>query len=335
MTREELRPSVAAVVLNYNGESVLEECLESLRHSEYPIREIVVVDNASQDRSVDIVTKKFPEAVLIRNELNLGAPAGRNVGVKRALSRKPDYIYTLDNDLRAHPAAIHELVKLLESDASIGCAGSLIYYHGSASDDLIFNAGNYINWTQNLVKSRAMNTRDRGQLAVCADVDYVGSGAMLVRSGLLEKLGAFDAGFIGYGYEDADFGLRVKAAGYRVVCFTRSKVWHRPFTAIGRYSFRKKYLEARNAIRFLRIHGTPWGWLKFSWYALGGLLYAAVREGFRGNFMGVVGKARGLYDGLRGREDLAWTLLNPPGLSSHLPRNPAERSHRSPSDSCK
>lgn len=309
MNIDRSQPLVSVVVLNYNGEEVIGECLTSLRKSEYPLYEIVIVDNASHDASVAIITRDFPKAVLIQNEMNLGAPEGRNRGLQRALESRPDYIYTLDNDLTIDPVAIRELVELLERDSSIGCAGSIIYYQEPR--DLIFNAGNYVNWTQNLVASRAMNSRDQGQIEECGEVDYVGSGAMLVPYMVYKKVGIFDPGFIGYGYEDTDFGLRVKAAGYRVVCFSRSKVWHRPFTAIGKYSFKKKYLEARNAIRFLRIHGTPKAWLKFSFYAIGGLVYAAVREGLRGNFMGVVGKARGLYDGLRGREDLAWDLLNP------------------------
>jgi hypothetical protein len=89
----------------------------------------------------------------------------------------------------------------------------------------------------------------------------------------------------------------------------RSKVWHRPFSGIGRYSFKKKYLESRNVIRFLKTYGNRRSWAKFVFYAVTGLIYASIREGIRGNFMGVVGKARGLYDGLRGREDFAYDLL--------------------------
>src|SRR5262249_6710666 len=156
--------------------------------------------------------------------------------------------------------------------------------------DMIQTAGNYIDWTQNLVSSRGAHQRDTGQLEECAEVHYVGAGAMLTRRIVFEKAGLLDAGFYGYGYEDADFRLRVKRAGYKVVCCTRSKVWHRPFSGIGAYSFKKKYLESRNAIRFLRMYGDRASWVKFSFYAIGGLCYAAVREGARGNIMGVIGK---------------------------------------------
>lgn len=304
-------PRVSAVVLNYEGEKVIGPCLESFRISEHPLHEVIVVDNASTDASVEIISREHREVVLLQNERNLGAPAGRNVGMERALEGRPDYIYTLDNDLRIDPRAISELVELMERDPSIGCAGSIIYHE--EPPDLIFNAGHYVNWSQNMVRSRGLNQRDRGQLEELCEVDYVGSGAMLTRSRVLEEIGLFDPGFIGYGYEDSDFGLRVKAAGHRVVCLTRSKVWHRPFTAIGRYSFRKKYLESRNSIRFLRRWGDRRACVKFAFFAVGGLVYAAAREGLRGNFPGVVGKARGLWDGLLGREELARKLLEPGG----------------------
>jgi len=301
-------PSVSAVVLNYQGGKIIHSCLTSLCESEYTLREIVVADNGSRDASLEVVRRDFPNVVVVENGANLGAPEGRNRGLRRALEKRPDYIYTLDNDLRIHPRSILELVQLCECDSRVGCAGSIIYHEGEK--DLIFNAGNWINWTQNLVRSRAMNVRDRGQIEEICHVDYVGSGAMLVPRRVYETVGLFDPGFIGYGYEDSDFGLRVKAAGFSVVCCSRSKVWHRPFSGIGRYSFKKKYLESRNAVRFLRIHGNAWAWLKFSFFVVGGLGYATIREGLRGNIMGVVGKARGLWDGVLGREDFAWKLLD-------------------------
>lgn len=298
------------VVLNYFGEKVIGACLASLRASELPFHEIVVADNASRDASLEIIRRDFPEVVLVENGSNLGAPEGRNRGLVRALEGEPDYVYMLDNDLRMDPGAILPLVELIESDPTIGCAGSIIYFDDDPPDR-IFNAGHWVDWTQNMVTSRGMNTRDRGQLEEIGEVDFVGSGAMMVPRAVLEEVGLFDPGFIGYGYEDTDFGMRVQAAGYRVVCFSRSKVWHRPFTAIGRYSFKKKYLESRNAIRFLRIHGDRKARWKFAFYAVAGTAYAALREVPRGNIKGVVGKARGLWDGLWGREDLARKLLNP------------------------
>jgi len=300
-------PRACAVVLNWNSKDILRECLESLTKSEYPLSMIIVADNGSVDGSQQMIKAHFPGIILVENGENLGVPAGKNRGIQRALEEDVDYIYTLDNDLIIQPQTIKELVSFLEKNAHVGCAGSIIYYYDHP--DVIFSAGHYVDWSQNLVCTRGANQKDSGQLEEASIVDYVGAGAMLTRKSIFNVVGLLDPGFIGYGYDDADFGLRVSRAGYKVVCYTRSKVWHRPFSGIGRYSFKKKYLESRNAIRFLKMYGNRRNWTKFLFYAVAGLFYASIREGIRGNFMGVVGKARGLYDGLRGREGFAYDLL--------------------------
>ena len=298
---------VTVVILNWNAKAVLRECIESVKQSTHPLHEIIVVDNASTDGSAEMVKDLYSDVIVLQNPENFGVPKGKNVGIARAIQNNIDYVYTIDNDLIIEPETIAQLVSLMEKNGDIGCAGSIIYHYDRP--DIIFSAGQYIDWTQNIVSTRGANERDVGQLEPCARVDYVGAGAMLTRKSVFQQIGLLDPGFIGYGYEDTDFGLRVNRAGYNVVCFTRSKVWHRPFTGIGRYSFKKKYLEARNAIRFARMYGTRRNWAKFSFYVVAGLFYAAIREGSRGNIMGVIGKAKGLYDGLRDKEDLAHSLL--------------------------
>jgi GT2 family glycosyltransferase len=302
--------TVDVVILNWNGRELLRPCLRSVVASEYPLHRIIVADNGSTDGSVEMLEQEFPTVNVVRNGRNLGAPSGRNTGIAESMKRRPDYIYTLDNDLTIHPRAIGELVELLECHARVGCAGSIIY--DSDRPNRILAAGHFVDWTQNLVTPRAVGKVDRGQFEPLAEVDGVGTGAMLTRAKVFDELGLLDDSFIGYGYEDTDFSMRVRGAGYKVVCYAPSKVWHRPFSSIGAYSFKKKYLESRNAIQFLRRYGTRKSWIKFALYAVGGLGYATVREGLRGNMGGVVGKARGLWDGLRGREDLAYQLLREP-----------------------
>jgi GT2 family glycosyltransferase len=301
------RPTVSVVILNWNAKEIVRECIKSVKESIHPIHEVIVVDNGSTDGSAAMIKREFDNVVVLENAANFGAPKGRNIGISRAMQQNVKYIYTLDNDLIIDPRAISELVTLMENRPEVACAGSLIYYHDKP--EVVFSAGQYIDWTQNLVTTRGAGETDKGQLAECGEVDYVGTGAMLTRKHVFTQVGLLDAGFIGYGYEDTDFGLRVKKAGHKVVCYTRSKVWHRPFTGIGKYSFKKKYLEARNAVRFVRMYGNRRNKLKFMFFAIAGLFYAAVREGARGNIMGVFGKAKGLYDGLRRREDFAERLL--------------------------
>jgi GT2 family glycosyltransferase len=176
--------------------------------------------------------------------------------------------------------------------------------------DVISSAGGIVDWTQNMVRTLGANQALGGQFKDIWDVDYAGSGALFVRMDYLRKHGIFDEGFIGYGYEDTDFGMRAKTLGYRVVCSADAKVWHRPHSGIGRYTFKKKYLETRNAVLFIRRYGNAAGWCKYLFYVTLGLGYAFVFEGLKGNLPGVFGKMRGLIDGILKRDALAYELLN-------------------------
>src|SRR6266487_1538217 len=155
-------PKVSVVVLNWNAKDILRECVESLIRSEYPLCRIIVADNGSTDGSQQMIKSLFPEITLVENGENFGVPEGKNRGIIRAIEEEVDYIYTLDNDLIVEPQTIKELVSFLEKNPQVGCAGSIIYYY--ERPDMIFSAGHYIDWSQNLVCTRGANQKDSGQL---------------------------------------------------------------------------------------------------------------------------------------------------------------------------
>lgn len=301
-------PRVAIVVVNWNGKDVLRECLESIFLLEHPIAEVIVVDNGSEDGSVEMMEREYAQRVtVIRNATNRGAPPARNQGMRHAVQASMDFVFCLDNDLTVAPDAIGLLIEVIARDPRIVMAGALIFHQDRPN--VIFSAGHIINWTQNLVGTLGQNQEMRGQFRDIWDVDYVGSGAVLVRTDYIREHGVFDESYIGYGYEDTEYGYRAKCLGFRVVCCADARVWHRPHTGIGRYTFRKKYLETRNAVRFIKRYGTIANWCKYLFFVLAGFAYAFVREGPRGNLPGVIGKMRGFADGLRNYDGYAERLL--------------------------
>ncbi len=309
MNDSERKAKISMVIINWNGKQVLRDCLESVLKLRHPMHEIIVVDNGSTDGSVEMMEIEYRGKVkVIRNAKNLGAPVARNQGMQEAVKTEIDFIYCLDNDLTIDPDAIGALLSVLARDPKIAMAGSLIFLQNEP--DVIFSAGHNLDWTQNLVHTLGSGQKQRGQFRDIWDVGYVGSGAVLIRTDFIRKHGVFDESYIGYGYEDTEYGYRANRLGYRVVCCADSKVWHRPHSNIGRYSFRKKYLETRNAIRFIKKYGTFWNWVKYLCYVIPGFGYAFIFEGVKGNLPGVIGKIRGFIDGLRNRDDLAIELLN-------------------------
>ena len=99
-------PLVSVVLLNWNGQQVVEKCLKSLQKQTYSPLEVIVVDNASTDGSAELVKKGFPEVKLIVNKTNLGFGGGNNVGIRVSQGK---YVMMLNNDTRLDPKCIEEL----------------------------------------------------------------------------------------------------------------------------------------------------------------------------------------------------------------------------------
>ena len=112
---------ISVVVLNWNGKEVVEKCLQSLQGQTYQPLEIIVVDNASTDDSMDLVRKKFLNVKLILNERNLGFGGGNNVGIRASQGR---YIMMLNNDTRLDSKCIEELKRSIEKDDRYGACAS-------------------------------------------------------------------------------------------------------------------------------------------------------------------------------------------------------------------
>lgn len=290
-------PKVALVILNYNGKTLTERCLQSVMESRYARKEIIVVDNASTDGSAEQLAEMFPAAVVLRNGQNLGVTGGRNRGFREAVRRGNDYVLSLDNDTRIDGRLIDELVAAAESDPAIGIVGPKTY-----SDDgsgKIQCAGGSITYTQNVCAQRGFGEVDRGQYDVMQQVDYFPGFGFMARREVFETLNFLDERFYGYGHEDTDFCLRAARSGYRVVYVPKAVLWHRGSATIGGYSPRKKYLEAVNSVYFVRKYGTRRNRLRYGLFAGLGLIYALAVQSVRGNHAAVFAKARGMWHGLR------------------------------------
>ena len=116
-------PTVAAIVLNYNGKDITLQALESLTKMTYPECDIIHVDNGSTDGSTEAISKSFPQVRTIRAEQNIGPAGGLNLGMRRALESDYEYLLFLNNDIEVDPQMLSELVRVAEGSADIGCVG--------------------------------------------------------------------------------------------------------------------------------------------------------------------------------------------------------------------
>jgi GT2 family glycosyltransferase len=123
----ESNPLVSIVVLNYNGEKYLQNCIRTVLENKYPNFEVLLVDNASTDGSIAPIQDRYgadPRLQIIVSKKNLGFSGGNNLGLKYS---KGKYIVFLNNDTTVEPDWLIHLVDALENDSTIGIAQSLIY----------------------------------------------------------------------------------------------------------------------------------------------------------------------------------------------------------------
>jgi GT2 family glycosyltransferase len=223
-------PAFSIYILNWNGRTLLEECLQSVYAQEYPAERVELIDNGSTDASVAFVRQRFPQTAVRLNGGNLGYAAGNNAALRHLSS---EVALLLNPDVVLSPNFLKVMAETLAADASAGIAGAKLWYpngeptHRDAVSLApataatrerykLQHGGGYITHPRAVPGHYGIGERDEGQHDATRDVDYVIGAALAVRREVLERVGLFDERFFLY-YEDADLCTRARAAGYRVV----------------------------------------------------------------------------------------------------------------------
>jgi len=244
-------PKVAIIILNWNGLEDTIECLESLKKMSYTNYDVIVVDNGSEGNDVEVLRDKYGEwAHIIENDKNYGYAEGNNIGLKYALKNSnPDYILLLNNDVVVDFHFLDELVKVGESDTKIGILGPKIYYYDE--QDRINFAGGKMNFLRGKLIRIGVNEIDRGQYDEIKDVDFVEGSAFLIKKRVIEEIGLLDSDYLLY-WEDDDWCVRARKAGFKVLYVPRAKLWHKIGISAKKTERIRIYYLIRNRFLFMK-----------------------------------------------------------------------------------
>ena len=138
-----MSPSVDIIVLNWNGEKLIQDCLESLSNIKYDNYKILVVDNNSDDRSLNIIRREFQNVNILELDKNYGYAEGNNKGFESIASENSEYVIFLNNDTEVDINFIKPLIKPLEENQNIGQTVPKIYYANNRNR--IWYAGGKVN----------------------------------------------------------------------------------------------------------------------------------------------------------------------------------------------
>ncbi|AXI24808.1 glycosyl transferase family 2 [Methanofervidicoccus sp. A16] len=316
-------PRVSIIILNWNGWKDTIECLESLYRINYNNYDVIVVDNNSQDESIEKikeycdgkieVNSKFfkysgenkpikvfeveeedvekgyfknkeeyeelppnRRLILIKNKDNYGFAGGNNIGIRFVSNvLEPKYICLLNNDTVVDRNYLVELVKVAESDEKIGIVGSKIYYYDyNGRDDVIWALGGggidiKLGRTWHYIEDREDHV---------IECEYITGCSMLIRKEILYRLKGFNERYF-YCYEDTDLSVKCRKLGYKLLCATKSVLWHKvSASAGGKDSPVSVYYGIRSRIYFVKKHNSFFNYLLFLIWVLsrghiGGIYY--------------------------------------------------------------
>ena len=255
-TNRPVSPYVAILVNNWNRKDDLLKLFTALQKLDYDRDryKILLVDNASTDGSVEAVRERFPEVAILQNTENLGSTGGFNSGLRYLLQGTIgdfDYIWLLDNDALAEPAALKELVKVAETDPCIGLVGSRIM-NPDAPDNIV-EIGVHMGWQHATVVPNLRNIPDSAELDDYYDVVAVAGCSSMARVSAIRRVGLMDERCFVY-WDDMEWGISFTRHGYRVVGATWSVVYHRSFSERRVWSPANVYYETRNRLLVFSKH---------------------------------------------------------------------------------
>lgn len=213
---------LSIIIVNYNSGPMIVDCLESIKkHAAHIRHEVIVVDNASQDDSADLIEKHFPEVQLNRSDTNLGFGAANNRAARVAKGR---FLLFLNNDAFLLEGSLDPMMESLQNDSTIGVIGPEIRYPdgrfqlSSGPDITLFNEfvmKHLSNWRQNRLR--------KGPLV--QTVDWISGACMMIPADVFHQVNGFDETFFLY-MEDADLCKRIRNSGYKIILNRTSTVIH-------------------------------------------------------------------------------------------------------------
>jgi len=251
------RPVVSAVVLNYRTPDQTCLAVRSLQTSRTPLDDIEVVDNGSGDGSVDVLQQRLPGVRVSALPCNAGFSAGCNAGIRAALDRGAEYVLLVNSDAVVAPDAVECLVAIAEGNPEIGIVAPVLL--SREEPDRIASAGIRFSARTGRMRHRGagrrIGTLEPGPLHV---VDAVSGCVMLIRRAVFDRAGLLDERYF-FSFEDVDFCLRARAAGFATVCAQGAIAYHEGGRTIGRRSPRRVYFATRNHLRLSAGAGSASG----------------------------------------------------------------------------
>lgn len=246
-------PSVAIVVLNWNGLADTRECLQSLQAVDYPNKRVIVIDNGSANDEATTMEGEFPGFTeVVRLPENRGFAGGANAGIRHALDAEAEYVLLLNNDTIVDPSFLTNLVSAARELPDVAALCPKTYFYERPG--VIYSTGGSVNLWRGVARQMGREQDDTGTYDDVAERDYADGVCMLMPASAIRSVGLLDEEYFAY-WEETDWCVRAREKGLRSYYVPSARIWHKaarsqapdaPF----------HYLYRRNALLFVRKRGS-------------------------------------------------------------------------------
>jgi GT2 family glycosyltransferase len=239
---------VSAVVVNFRRPDILGDCLRSLQQALAVTggeTELVVVDNASGDESLELIARVAPEAIVLEMPSNLGFPTAVSHGIRVSSG---EWVLLINNDVIVEPDAVRDLLDAVRSAPHLGSAAAQMRFAGGQAG-IINSAGIGVD-RLGIAYDRLLGEPVAASETEPVEVFGACCGAALLRRAMLDQIGGFDESFF-FALDDADIAWRAQMHGWRSVYVPSAVVHHHHGATIGHGSSLKYFHVGLNRVRML------------------------------------------------------------------------------------
>jgi GT2 family glycosyltransferase len=223
---------LSIIIVNFNVSHLLDICLESIHRTVQDKRyEIIVIDNASTDGSIEMLEEKYPTIVLVKNKRNEGFSKATNQGIRLA---EGSYVLLLNPDTVVTPGSISQLIKFFDQYTDVGIVGPKLLNHDGTLQPSCRSFPNLINMAvfsflgyekikkQSEVVPYLFECWDH---SYSREVDFVIGAAIMTKKAVFETVGYLDEDLYFYG-EEKEWSYRVRKAGFKIYFHPEAKIVH-------------------------------------------------------------------------------------------------------------
>lgn len=257
--------NISVIVVSWNNQKTISNCLNSLT-KQLPsglIKEILVVDNFSQDRTCQVIKKQFPQVKLIKNRQNLGFGKANNQALKKITG---EYIFLLNPDASIMGNSFKKMIGIMEKNLQTAVIGpKLLYESGKVQKEMtpfpallpqilillrfhrlpLFSSLVYPNYNYEVIR----------------EAQHLMGAALLIRTKVLKEVKGFDENFFMW-FEEADLLKRISQLGYKIIYYPQAVVFHKIGESTHRVNpLKRQLIWSQSLLCYFKKHH---GWFKMS-----------------------------------------------------------------------